>query len=180
MQPKKAGGLGPLKFPLLADVSKSISKSFGVLIENEADPDFGVALRATAIVDPKGILRSLSVNDLPVGRNPDEVLRQVQVRVLLSGSALTERAPRICCRCSQGFKFTDETGGQVCPAGWRPGKKTMANKPKESKEYFASAVSKGVCPERLVTRDSSTLLLPCRSTLARAPPVALPVELHKH
>lgn len=44
---------------LLADVSKAISKSFGVLIDNEADPDFGVALRATAIVDPKGKQRSV-------------------------------------------------------------------------------------------------------------------------
>lgn len=88
-----------------------------------------------------GILRSLSVNDLPVGRNPDEVLRQVQVRFCWHLLCLCRdlRPPTLFPPCCQGFKFTDETGGQVCPAGWRPGKKTMADKPKESKEYFASA-----------------------------------------
>lgn len=88
-----------------------------------------------------GVLRSLSVNDLPVGRNPDEVLRQVQVRACLGhlracGLSAYRTASHV---AMQAFKFTDLNGNQVCPAGWRPGKKTMAPAPKESKEYFASA-----------------------------------------
>lgn len=88
--------------PLLSDVTKSISKSFGVLVEDPADPDAGLALRATIIVDPKGVVRSLTVNDLPVGRNVDETLRVLEA-----------------------FKYVEEHGDEVCPAGWKKGAKTM-------------------------------------------------------
>ena len=64
--------------PVLADTSHALSRAFGVLKEDE-----GVAYRATAIIDDKGIVRAISVNDLAVGRNPQEVLRTVQA--LLSG-----------------------------------------------------------------------------------------------
>jgi alkyl hydroperoxide reductase subunit AhpC len=56
--PKKTGGLGPMKYPILADVSKSLATSFGVLITEPSDPDCGVALRATVIVDDKGATAS--------------------------------------------------------------------------------------------------------------------------
>lgn len=59
--------------PVLADTNHNVSRAFGVLKE-----DAGIAFRATAVVDPEGIVRSLSVNDLSVGRSPKEVLRQVQ------------------------------------------------------------------------------------------------------
>lgn len=59
--------------PVLADTNHTVSRAFGVLKESE-----GIAFRATAVVDPEGILRSLSVNDLSVGRSPKEVLRAVQ------------------------------------------------------------------------------------------------------
>ncbi|UTW56000.1 peroxiredoxin [Kordiimonas sp. SCSIO 12610] len=62
--------LGAVKFPWLADVKKELSSALGILDQEE-----GVALRATFIVDPEGIIRFASVNDLNVGRNPDEVLR---------------------------------------------------------------------------------------------------------
>ena len=62
--------LGELKFPVIGDVTQSVARQFGVL--NEAK---GCALRATFIVDPEGVIRSALVNDLPVGRNTDEVLR---------------------------------------------------------------------------------------------------------
>jgi len=62
--------LKELPFPMLADVKREISSAFGVLDRNE-----GVALRATFIVDPEGVIRFVSVNDLNVGRNVDEVLR---------------------------------------------------------------------------------------------------------
>ncbi len=64
-----------MKIPLIADVSKQISRDYGVLIEDPSDPDNGVAFRGTFIIDGNGILRQYSINDLPVGRNVDEVLR---------------------------------------------------------------------------------------------------------
>ena len=74
--PRKEGGLGgSLNYPLISDINKSISRAYGVLIENEEDPDVGVALRGTFIIDPKGVVRSVSINDLGVGRSVDEILR---------------------------------------------------------------------------------------------------------
>merc|ERR1719238_109514 len=73
---RKDGGLGPMKIPMLADTSKSISASFGCLID-EGD-DAGIALRATYIIAPDGTIRHASLSDLPVGRNVDEVLRLVE------------------------------------------------------------------------------------------------------
>ena len=59
-----------LPFPMLADIKRDLSQALGILDKNE-----GVALRATFIVDPEGVIRFVSVNDLSVGRNPQEVLR---------------------------------------------------------------------------------------------------------
>lgn len=61
---------------MLSDIGGKIAKQYGCLIED--GDDAGVAFRATYIIDPKGILRHYSINDLPLGRNPDEVLRLVQ------------------------------------------------------------------------------------------------------
>ena len=107
--PRTEGGLGPTKLPLIADVSKSMAADYGVLIE-----DAGVALRGLFIIDPKGVLRQITVNDLPVGRSVDETLRLVQA-----------------------FQFVDEHG-EVCPANWHKGSKTMKADPKGSLEYFGS------------------------------------------
>merc|ERR1712240_543872 len=106
---RKAGGLGDMKIPLLADKNMSISRAYGVLKEDE-----GLAFRGLFIIDGNGTLRQITVNDLPVGRDVDETLRLVQA-----------------------FEFTDEHG-EVCPAGWRKGKKTMKPDPKGSQEYFAA------------------------------------------
>ncbi|KAF8871110.1 thioredoxin-like protein [Mucidula mucida] len=109
-QARKEGGLGPdLKLPLVADRNMQISKDYGVLIEED-----GVALRGLFIIDPKGTLRQITVNDLPVGRSVDETLRLVKA-----------------------FQFTDKHG-EVCPANWQEGDKSMKADPKGSKEYFAS------------------------------------------
>lgn len=108
--PRKQGGLGGLKYPLVSDVTKSISKDYGVLIE-EGD-GAGVALRGLFIINPEGVLRQITVNDLPVGRSIDETLRLIKA-----------------------FKFTDEHG-EVCPANWTPGADTIKPNPKESQEYF--------------------------------------------
>ncbi|MCW5746065.1 MAG: peroxiredoxin [Alphaproteobacteria bacterium] len=62
--------LKSLPFPMLADIRRALSAAFGILDKQE-----GVALRATFVVDPEGVIRFVSVNDLSVGRNPQEVLR---------------------------------------------------------------------------------------------------------
>ena len=104
---RKEGGLGEMKIPLLADITKSISRDYGVLIE-----EGGVALRGTFIIDPKGILRQITINDLPVGRNVDETLRLLEAT-----------------------QFADKYG-EVCPAGWQKGGKSMIPDVKKSKDYF--------------------------------------------
>jgi len=105
--PRKQGGLGSMKIPLLADKNMEISKKYGVLKEDD-----GVAFRGLFIIDDKGNLRQITINDLPVGRSVDETLRLVQA-----------------------FQFTDKHG-EVCPAGWKPGKDTMKPDPKGSQSYF--------------------------------------------
>lgn len=104
---RKDGGLGKLNYPLLADKSMSIARSYGVLNE-----DTGIPFRGLFIIDRKQNLRQITVNDLPVGRSVDETLRLVQA-----------------------FQYTDEHG-EVCPANWKPGSKTMIADPQKSKEYF--------------------------------------------
>ena len=74
---RSKGGIGEMKIPLLADPSHQISKSYGAFI-GDGDEANGVTLRATYIIDDKGILRHMQVNDLPVGRNVEEVLRLVK------------------------------------------------------------------------------------------------------
>lgn len=107
--PRKQGGLGELRYPLLSDFNKSISAKYNVLIE-----DAGIALRGLFIIDKEGVLRQLSVNDLPVGRSVDETLRLIKA-----------------------FQFV-EKHGEVCPANWQPDSKTIKPRPKESKQYFES------------------------------------------
>ncbi|MCX7999572.1 MAG: peroxiredoxin [Leptospiraceae bacterium] len=106
--PRKQGGIGDIRYPLVADLTKKISSDYGILTEG------GVALRGTFIIDPKGIVRQATINDLPVGRNIDEAIRLVKA-----------------------FQYTD-VHGEVCPANWDEGKKTMVADPVKSKEYFAS------------------------------------------
>jgi len=79
-----------MEIPLVSDVNKKIAKAYGCLV-NGGDDD-GVAFRATYIIDKTGILRHISINDLPVGRNIEEILRLVKA-----------------------FQYTDEFG-EVCPA----------------------------------------------------------------
>ncbi|KAF0301126.1 Thioredoxin-dependent peroxide reductase, mitochondrial [Amphibalanus amphitrite] len=105
--PRRSGGLGGLSYPLLSDFSKAIAREYGVLLEDE-----GVALRGLFLIDPSGVLRQMSVNDLPVGRSVDETLRLVRA-----------------------FQFVEEHG-EVCPANWQPGGATIKPSPAESKEYF--------------------------------------------
>jgi peroxiredoxin (alkyl hydroperoxide reductase subunit C) len=100
--PRNKGGLGEIKYPLLADVSKESAFNYNVLLEN------GVAARGIFIIDDKGILQSYTVNNLGVGRNVDEALRIIQA-----------------------YQFVAQYG-EVCPANWKPGAKTMKPDPSGS------------------------------------------------
>jgi peroxiredoxin 2/4 len=74
---RNKGGLGKMSFPMVADVSHEIAMKYDCMISDEGD-DNGVSLRATFIIDGKGVIRHKSIGDLQRGRNIDEVLRLVQ------------------------------------------------------------------------------------------------------
>ncbi|XP_074598183.1 peroxiredoxin 2 [Brevipalpus obovatus] len=105
--PRKQGGLGEMKIPLLADKNLKNALSYGVYRHED-----GVTFRGLFIIDKKGILRQITINDLPVGRSVDETLRLVAA-----------------------FQFTDEHG-EVCPANWKPGDKTIKPDVEKSKSFF--------------------------------------------
>lgn len=111
--PRDQGGLGGINFPLIADISKTISYDYGVLVEDEKDPLYGAALRGIFIIDPLGKIRATQVNDESVGRNVDETLRLLQA-----------------------FQYADDHG-EGCPANWHPGDKTIKPHPDKSKDFFA-------------------------------------------
>jgi peroxiredoxin (alkyl hydroperoxide reductase subunit C) len=92
-KPRKEGGLGGMQIPMFADLTKNLGRDYGCLTADDA-----LHLRATYIIDDKGILRHMQFNDLPVGRNVPEVLRLVQ--------AFQHNAKH----------------GEVCPSKWAPGK----------------------------------------------------------
>lgn len=106
--PRNKGGLGDISFPLLADLDKSIGRGYEVLL------DAGITLRGVFIIDPKGIIRYKLVHDLGIGRNPDEILRVLAA-----------------------IQQVDKSG-EVCPANWKPGAKTMKPDPVGSQEYFST------------------------------------------
>ncbi|XP_072178793.1 peroxiredoxin-4-like [Diadema setosum] len=112
--PRTQGGLGPIQLPILSDLTHQISKDYGVLLE-----DLGHTLRGLFIIDDKGVLRQITMNDLPVGRSVDETLRLVQA-----------------------FQYTDKHG-EVCPAGWKPGSDTIIPNPEDKLKYFAKQQSGG-------------------------------------
>ena len=93
---RKKGGLGEMKIPLVADLTKEIARDYGVLIESQ-----GIALRGMFIIDDKGVIRSMQINDLEVGRSVDETLRLVEA-----------------------FQYSDKNG-EVVPCNWKPGGATI-------------------------------------------------------
>ncbi len=105
--PRKQGGLGDIKYPLVADLDKKISQAYDVLLPG------GIALRGLFLIDKQGIVRHQVVNDLPLGRNVDEVLRMV--------------------KALQFF----ESHGEVCPANWKEGSATIKPEPKASQAFFS-------------------------------------------
>lgn len=104
--PRSEGGLGKVTFPLIADLDKNIARAYDVLLDD------GIALRGLFIIDPNGVIRQATINDLPVGRNVDEALRLIEA-----------------------FQYV-EKHGEVCPANWTPGADTMKPDPVGSQEYF--------------------------------------------
>lgn len=107
--PRNQGGIGEVAYPIVSDLDKSISKNYGVLLEKPA-----VALRGLFVLDADGILRHITVNDLPLGRNVDEVLRVIDA-----------------------LQFTEEHG-EVCPANWQKGDDAMRPSSDGLKEYASS------------------------------------------
>ncbi len=101
------GGIGQVRFPLVADLSKQISKDYDVLLGNS------VALRGSFLIDADGTVRHAVINDLPLGRNIDEMIRMVDTML-----------------------FTNEHG-EVCPAGWSKGDEGMKADTAGVAEYLA-------------------------------------------
>ena len=91
---RKSGGIGDINYPLVSDLSKEISRAYGVL-----DHEGGVALRGLFNIDPDGVLVHSTVNAPSVGRNVEEALRLVQA-----------------------FRYVRDRPGEVCPANWTPGR----------------------------------------------------------
>lgn len=93
--PVDQGGIGNVQFPMVADMTKSISRDYGVLLGDQ------VALRGLFLIDKDGVVRHATVNDLPLGRNVDEAMRVLDA-----------------------LQFTEEHG-EVCPANWNAGDEGM-------------------------------------------------------
>jgi peroxiredoxin (alkyl hydroperoxide reductase subunit C) len=109
--PRTQGGIGPVGYPLVADLNKQIARDYDVLL-NDA-----VALRGLFLIDKNGVVRHQVVNDLPLGRSVDEALRTVQA-----------------------LQFF-EANGEVCPADWKEGKRTIKPSVAGSKEFFGAEYS---------------------------------------
>lgn len=89
--------ISKIKFPMLADPGRRVTSKFYTLI-----PEEGVSLRATYIIDPKGIIKAFEFHDNSIGRSIDELIRKIQAA-----------------------QYVSEHEGQVCPMDWRPGEKTL-------------------------------------------------------
>ncbi len=101
------GGIGPIKYPMVADITHEITRAYGV-----EHPD-GVALRASFLIDRDGVVQHQVVNNLPLGRNVDEMLRMVDA-----------------------LQFTEEHG-EVCPAGWKQGESGMTPTAEGVSDYLS-------------------------------------------
>ncbi|ABM00300.1 MULTISPECIES: peroxiredoxin C [Shewanella] len=106
--PVDKGGIGPVKYTLVADVKHEICQAYDV-----EHPEAGVAFRGSFLIDKEGMVRHQVVNDLPLGRNVDEMLRMIDA-----------------------LQFHEEHG-EVCPAGWEKGKKGMSASPDGVAAYLS-------------------------------------------
>ncbi len=106
--PVDKGGIGQVKYTMVADVTHFIVQSYGI-----EHPEAGVAFRGTFLIDKKGVVRHQVVNDLPLGRDMDELIRIVDA-----------------------LQFFEEHG-EVCPAGWKKGSQGMTASPDGVANYLA-------------------------------------------
>ncbi|TNF33765.1 MAG: peroxiredoxin C [Gammaproteobacteria bacterium] len=106
------GGIGPVKYTMAADINHDICRAYDV------EAAGGVAFRGAFIIDKKGVVRSQIINDLPLGRNFDEVIRLVEA-----------------------LQF-HEQHGEVCPAGWKQGDKGMKASPEGVAKYLSENAAK--------------------------------------
>lgn len=107
------GGIGAVKYPLIADIKHTICRDYDVEFDAE-----GVAFRGSFLIDKEGVVRHQVVNDLPLGRNIDEMLRMVDA-----------------------LQF-HEQHGEVCPAGWNKGDQGMVADEKGVASYLADQADK--------------------------------------
>lgn len=105
--PVNQGGIGKVQYPLIADLKHEYAKAY------EVESEGGVAFRGSFLIDKAGIIRHMVVNDLPLGRDIDEMMRMVDA-----------------------LQFTEENG-EVCPAGWNKGKPGMVANPEGVAAYLA-------------------------------------------
>ncbi|WP_341764022.1 peroxiredoxin [Candidatus Tisiphia endosymbiont of Beris chalybata] len=110
--PYNKGGVGDIQFPMVSDINKTATEHYNILHEE------GISLRGTFIIDEKFIVRHLSVNDLPIGRNVDEVLRLIDA-----------------------IEYNTKHG-EVCPAGWNKGDEGINPSHKGIAHYLASNAEK--------------------------------------
>lgn len=108
----KEGGIGQIDFPLVSDLKREISRSYGVLLESE------VALRGLFLIDREGIVRHAVLNDLPLGRSTVEALRMLDAQ-----------------------RFFD-TRGKLCPANWEEGKEGMEESQRGVVDYLSKFAGK--------------------------------------
>jgi peroxiredoxin (alkyl hydroperoxide reductase subunit C) len=106
--PKSKGGIEGITYPLVSDLNKNIARDYDVLIEEE-----GIAYRGLFLIDKKGIVRHEVVNDLPLGRSVEDTLRILDALIYF------------------------EKHGEVCPANWQKGKKSMQPTQAGLEEYYA-------------------------------------------
>jgi peroxiredoxin (alkyl hydroperoxide reductase subunit C) len=109
--PRDKGGIGPIQYPLVADLNKKIAQDYGVLLED------GIALRGLFLIDKQGVVQHSLVNNLPLGRSVDEALRILDA-----------------------LQFT-EKHGEVCPANWKEGEDAMKPTAEGVADYLAKHAS---------------------------------------
>jgi peroxiredoxin (alkyl hydroperoxide reductase subunit C) len=107
--PKDKGGIEGIDYPLVSDLNKNISKEYDVLIPQE-----GISYRGLFLIDKQGVVRHQVVNDLPLGRSIDEALRILDALIYF------------------------EKNGEVCPANWSVGKKSMKATQEGLEQYFSA------------------------------------------
>lgn len=106
--PVKEGGIGPVRFPIVADIRHEITRAYGI-----EHPD-GVALRASFLIDRQGVVQHQVINNLPLGRNVDEMIRMIDA-----------------------LQYSEEHG-EVCPAGWMKGEAGMQPTAEGVAEYLSA------------------------------------------